>query len=68
MIDHVLIYVRNLSESKQFYEKAFVAFGYGIAFGEKEKMVRQDAEGPGRQAAKGGPRPGMGPLALAVLN
>ncbi len=38
MIDHVLIYVCNLPESKQFYEKAFTAFGYGIAFGEKEKF------------------------------
>jgi catechol 2,3-dioxygenase-like lactoylglutathione lyase family enzyme len=38
MIDHVLIYVRNLEESKNFYGKVFSPFGYTIAFGEKGKF------------------------------
>lgn len=36
MIDHVLIYVTNLDESKNFYERSFTPFGYNVAFG-KEK-------------------------------
>lgn len=33
MIDHVLIYVTDLSESKFFYEQSFKPLGYKIAFG-----------------------------------
>ncbi|CDZ79470.1 Glyoxalase-like domain protein [Legionella massiliensis] len=38
MIDHVLIYVSDLVESKCFYEKAFTPFGISIAFGEEGKF------------------------------
>lgn len=38
MIDHILIYVTNLVESKSFYEKAFAPLGYSIAFGEEGKF------------------------------
>lgn len=35
MIDHVTIAVSDLSRSKLFYEKAFAALGYRLAFGEE---------------------------------
>jgi len=38
MIDHVTIYVNDLTKSKAFYEKAFSVFGYKVSFGEKEKF------------------------------
>jgi catechol 2,3-dioxygenase-like lactoylglutathione lyase family enzyme len=35
MIDHVTIAVSDLRRSKLFYEKAFAALGYRLAFGEE---------------------------------
>src|SRR5689334_17651704 len=34
MIDHVTLQVSDLAKSKVFYEKAFAALGYRLAFGE----------------------------------
>ena len=34
MIDHVTLQVSDLAKSKLFYEKAFAALGYRVAFGE----------------------------------
>ena len=42
MIDHVLIYVTDLAESKSFYEKSFASFGYSFAFGEAGKFCSFD--------------------------
>lgn len=38
MIDHVLIYVHNLAESKLFYEKTLSPLGFKVAFGEKDNF------------------------------
>jgi len=38
MIDHVSILVNDLTESKIFYEKAFVPFGFVVTFGENDKF------------------------------
>lgn len=35
MIDHVTLRVRDLAESKRFYEQAFAPLGYKISFGEE---------------------------------
>jgi len=34
MIDHITIAVRDIEQSKHFYEKAFTALNYKVAFGE----------------------------------
>ena len=38
MIDHILIYVSNLSKSKDFYIKTFTPFGYSVSFGEEKSF------------------------------
>lgn len=38
MIDHITIYVNDLTISKSFYEQAFTPFGYKIVFGEEGKF------------------------------
>ena len=35
MIDHITIYVSNLSLSRKFYEASFKPFGYSVSFGEE---------------------------------
>ena len=42
MIDHITIDVNDLEESKQFYQKAFVPFGYKVRFEEKGVFVSFD--------------------------
>lgn len=39
MIDHVLIYVSDLIESKKFYVKVFAPLSYRIALGTGEILV-----------------------------
>ncbi len=34
MIDHITLYVNDLTKSKIFYEKTFIPFGYKVCFGE----------------------------------
>ena len=42
MIDHITIDVNNLEESKKFYKKAFVPFGYKISYEEKGEFLSFD--------------------------
>ena len=38
MIDHVTIFVNDLTKSRAFYEKTFVPFNFNVSFGEKGKF------------------------------
>ena len=36
MIDHITVKVNDLTQSKKFYEKVFLPFGYRLSFGKEE--------------------------------
>jgi catechol 2,3-dioxygenase-like lactoylglutathione lyase family enzyme len=56
MIDHVVLYVSDLAQSRRFYEQALEPLGYGIVF-EVEGLVAFGREGQTRFAVRSGKEP-----------